>query len=298
MTTAKPAHREARELAVTHLDMHPGSTAYPGDLDPAEVGIVGSRGHVLVGTSYHLGEDDLILSKRPYSVYESARDRNGLDEHASAMDFGWFRVVTPKGTFDLRHFSAWLVRLCRAGDPDTVDVREVIYSPDGKVVLRWDDLGIRSSGDDSHLTHTHVSEYRDADGHRMLRLVRRYLAEIGLLEDDMALTEAQDRMLTATNERVRALAAGLGSLTTTWAADSDGVEPIALVRQLARIEATLVQLSGRDLVDEQEIARATAPLVVSLLGTESLDPLEAVIRQQLSPERVAELAARLAASAS
>lgn len=191
MTIAKPAHLEARKLLLEHLDIHPGRTV-PDDLDPAEVGIVGSEGHKRAGTSYHLGKADLKLDKRPYSVYESARDQRGLNQHASAMDIGEFRIKTKRGTFDLRHFSRWLVDLCRKGDPDTVDIREVIYSLDGKTVLRWDRLGIRSSGDLSHLAHTHVSEFRNADGRRMVRLVTRYLQHVGLLageDNDMQLDD-------------------------------------------------------------------------------------------------------------
>jgi hypothetical protein len=187
-SVAKQAHLDARRLLLDHLDIHPGKTV-DADLDPAEVGIVGSASHVATGTSYHLGRGDLDLSKRPYSVYESPRDQRGLDEHASAMDVGWFRVTTARGTFDLRAFSRWLVGLCQSGDPDTVDVREVIYSLDGKTVRRWDDLGIRSTGDSSHLTHTHISEYRDATGARMVRLAQRWLGHIGLMEEDVQLTD-------------------------------------------------------------------------------------------------------------
>jgi hypothetical protein len=47
-------------------------------------------------------------------------------------------------------------------------MREIIYSPDGKIVLRWDrergysSLARPGEADTSHLTHTHVSWYRDA----------------------------------------------------------------------------------------------------------------------------------------
>jgi hypothetical protein len=188
VTIAKPNHRAARALLLQHLDMHPGRVV-ESDLDPAEVGLVGDTAHSAGGDSYHLGKDQIRArgTRDRYSVDESRRDRNGLSDHASAMDVGWFRITTARGVFDLRDFSVWLVGLCRAGDPDTADIREVIYSGDGRTVRRWDRLGRRSTGDGSHLFHTHISEHRDADGHRMLRLATRWLQHIGMIpeEDDM-----------------------------------------------------------------------------------------------------------------
>lgn len=186
MTAAKPNHRAARALMLQHLDLHPGQ-AVNYDLDPLEAGIVGDTDHAEGGDSYHLGEDQIRTTGHRYSVDESPRDRSGLDDYASAMDYGYFKVTTPRGTFDLYDYNAWLIPLCRDGDPDTVDLREVIYSLDGQAVRRWDREGVRSTGDSSHRTHTHHSEYRDANGHRMLRLATRWLQHIGLIpeEDDM-----------------------------------------------------------------------------------------------------------------
>jgi hypothetical protein len=195
VTAAKLNHRAARALMLQHLDMHPGRTVH-ADLDPLEAGIVGDTDHADGGDSYHLGKDQIRPTGHRYSVDESARDRRGLDDYASAMDFGYFKVATGRGTFDLYDYNAWLVGLCRAGDPDTVDLREVIYSPDGQRVLRFDREGVRSTGDDSHLEHTHHSEYRDADGHRMLRLVTRWLQHIGLIpeEDDVSAQDVIDAL--------------------------------------------------------------------------------------------------------
>jgi hypothetical protein len=183
VTAAKTHHKTARVLLLEHLDMHPGKVVN-ADLDPAEVGIVGDTAHVEGGDSYHLGEDQIRVSGHRYSVDESPRDQRGLDDYASAIDVGWFKVTTRRGTFDLPYFSRWLVALCVAGDPDTADLREVIYSPDGQVVLRWDRLKRRSSGDTSHRFHTHLSEHRDATGARMVRLVRRFLQHIGLIPEE------------------------------------------------------------------------------------------------------------------
>lgn len=192
MTAAKPHHLTARKLLLEHLDLNPGRTVGT-DLDPAEVGIVGDTAHAAGGDSYHLGKDQIRArgDRARYSVDESPRDQAGLDNYASALDIGYFKVTTARGTFDLYDFNTWLTALCRAGDPDTGDLREVIYSLDGKTVRRWDRLGRRTSGDNTHTWHTHLSEHRDATGQRMIRLATRWLQHIGLLpgEDDVTKTE-------------------------------------------------------------------------------------------------------------
>lgn len=140
-------------------------------LDPLAVGIVGN---VLHRGGYHCGSDRVVSGD--YSVTESARDRAGLTLNASALDVGQFFL----GAHNLRTFSRWLVVECQAGALDTLAIREVIYSPDGVTVARWDREGRRKSGDRSHLTHTHISFYRDAtkDGRDLTPLFRRYLAYV------------------------------------------------------------------------------------------------------------------------
>jgi hypothetical protein len=126
------------------------------------LGVVGDTGHQQRGVSYHLGKDKLIVGA--YSA-RTARDRAGLTNGASAIDLG--RLDGSLG--QLRAFSAWLVTQARANKAGTSDIREIIYSPDGRRVLRWDrERGYRSlpregEADASHLTHTHVSWYRDAE---------------------------------------------------------------------------------------------------------------------------------------
>lgn len=145
------------------------------------VGIVGDTAHAAKGTSYHLGKDQLIDGA--YSA-RTKRDLAGLSNAASALDIGEFA----KGRANLRHFTGWLFIQCRASEPDTLDLREVIGSTDGKTVLRWDAERGRSSaprageGDDSHLWHTHLSRYRDAESRPLKPLFERYVRE---LEDDM-----------------------------------------------------------------------------------------------------------------
>lgn len=192
MTAAKPHHLTARRLLLDHLDLHPGETV-GDDLDPLEAGVVGDTAHAAGGDSYHLGRDKIRArnGRDRYSVDESTRDQQGLSDYASAMDIGYFRVRTPRGVFDLYDFNAWLLGLCKANDPDTADLREVIYSPDGRIVRRWDRLGRRSTGDNSHLTHTHLSEHRDANGHRMVRLATRWLQHIGLIPEETDVTKTE-----------------------------------------------------------------------------------------------------------
>jgi len=143
----------------------------------ASLGIVGDPAHVSTG-GYHVGRDDLAAHGRlgyDYSVIESPRDRRPTGA-ASAIDFtgaSWWRSLT-----------LWLVARTAAGTPGTEDIREIIYTPDGRTVHRWDRLGRRSTGDDSHLYHTHVSFFRDSEGRRgsFLALLRSFFtgAEIAI----------------------------------------------------------------------------------------------------------------------
>jgi len=186
--TNAPANLKAvRTLLLDHLDVNKGLTRST-DLDPDEVGIVGNPDH---RGGYHCGSDRVVSGD--YSVVESSRDRTGLTLDAAALDVGDFSIRVGGKAHTLASFSVWLVAQCKAGTADTRDIREVIYSPDGKTVKRWDRLGKRSTGDSSHLWHTHISFHRDAikAGRDLTPLFRRYLTEIGLikapqpLEDDM-----------------------------------------------------------------------------------------------------------------
>lgn len=142
------------------------------DLDDFEVGIVGGPAHIRTGTSYHLGKDQLIMSKNPYSA-RTARDKAGLSNAASAIDID-------DDLDELRELSVWLVEQCRANTRDTRDIREIIYSPDGKTVYRWDrQRGVTSApvagdGDLSHLSHTHISWYRDSEDNDKVGVFKRF----------------------------------------------------------------------------------------------------------------------------
>ncbi|MCX5066893.1 hypothetical protein OOJ91_13660 [Micromonospora lupini] len=180
MTRAPSNLQAVRSLLLAHLNVDPNSDR-PADLEPAEVGIVGDPAH---RGGYHCGSDRVVTND--YSVVESSRDRAGLTLDAAALDVGGFSVRSAGRTHTLPSFSLWCVGQCAANAPDTRDIREIIYSPDGTTVKRWDRLGKRSSGDSSHRWHTHFSFFRDAikAGRDQRPLFRRYLSSIGLLEDD------------------------------------------------------------------------------------------------------------------
>lgn len=134
-------------------------------LSASALGIVGDSSHT---GGYHVGNDRLRASGRlntDYSKAESSRDRPGTDA-ASALDIGSFSKTINGYQVTLRSLSLDLVEACQGGDPRSEAIREIIYSPDGTIVRRWDRLGIRSSGDSSHRTHTHLSFFRDSEGRR------------------------------------------------------------------------------------------------------------------------------------
>lgn len=177
MTYAPDTLEALRTLLADHI----------AGLEPNEIGIVGDTNHQAKRSSYHLGKGQLTSDS--YSVTESSRDRKGLTEAASAMDIGDGWSVTVNGKrHNLQTFSVWLVAQCKAGKSDTKDIREIIYSPDGEIVKRWDALGVRSTGDNTHTWHTHISWFRDSEKRDKTALFKRWLTEIGLLEDDVALS--------------------------------------------------------------------------------------------------------------
>ncbi|WP_422733991.1 hypothetical protein ACN26Y_29830 [Micromonospora sp. WMMD558] len=272
MTRAPGNLLAVRGLLLDHLNVDPDSVR-SADLEPAEVGIVGDSNH---RGGYHCGSDRVVAND--YSVVESPRDRAGLTLDAAALDVGLFEVRSVGQTHTLRTFSVWCVRECERGAPDARDIREVIYSPDGRTVRRYDRLGRRTSGDRSHLYHTHFSFFRDSikAGRDQTPLFRRYLTSIGLLEDAMAIdTTDVERIARATAERV--LAANAGS----------AANPVRWIDRTNQIHALVAELAGRDFTDEPEI-------VAGVLA--GLDPaaIAAAIPPELARQVADELAARLA----
>ncbi|KAB1907892.1 hypothetical protein [Micromonospora sp. AMSO31t] len=267
MTSAPANLLAVRNLLLAHLNVDK-NTVRSQDLEPAEVGIVGDPNH---RGGYHCGSDRVVA--RDYSVVESPRDSSGLTLHASALDVGMFSVTSGGGTHNLRTFSTWLVSQCVAGAADARDIREVIYSPDGTTVKRWDRLGKRTTGDNSHLFHTHVSFFRDSTkaGRDQTPLFRRYLTAIGLIappkpEPDMEQTDKLVRNTGAPNRTVGDVLADLENLrnwlispaNTTGLvnpplANSPLQQMLTMVRAWPALVAKVDALSNRDFTDEQEI---------------------------------------------
>lgn len=114
---------------------------------------------------YHLGKDQIFSSvgqkSKDYSI-QTARDKAGLSDARSAMDIN----LPSKKEMALFNY---LVTQCRKDAPGTSDIREVIGTSDGKVVLRYDrQRGANSQpkpgeADASHLWHIHISWYRDSE---------------------------------------------------------------------------------------------------------------------------------------
>ena len=189
------------------------------------------------------------------------------------MDVGTFSVRSGGGTHNLRTFSTWMVAQCVANAADTRDIREIIYSPDGRTVRRWDRLGRRTSGDSSHLYHTHFSFFRDSTkaGRDLTPLFRRYLTAIGMIatakpEDDM---EQTDRLIKDTGSKNRTVGDVLADLQNlrNWLispANTTGLvnppmpnsplqQMLAMLRAWPALVAQVNELSGRDFTDEQQI---------------------------------------------
>lgn len=160
----------------TLLDARHVIQRYTG-LPSASVGITPDPKH---NGGYHCGWDQrrLVNGKlNDYSWTESPRDSNHKTNAASALDIGWFTKLTDGRNVSLIEMNHWLVGECLRGAEDTLDIRSVIYTPDGKNVLRWDRLRRRSSGDSSHLTHTHISRHRDAENKPIAQLFERFFAK-------------------------------------------------------------------------------------------------------------------------
>ncbi|MEV4521485.1 hypothetical protein AB0J77_14750 [Micromonospora tulbaghiae] len=290
MTSAPANLLAVRNLLLTYLNVDKNKVR-ADDLEPAEVGIVGDVNH---RGGYHCGSNRVVTND--YSVVESSRDRTGLTLNASALDVGMFEVRSGGKVHNLPSFSVWCVGQCVADAPDTRDIREIIYSPDGQTVRRWDRLGRRTSGDSSHLFHTHFSFFRDATkaGRDQTPLFRRYLASIGLVDSDELLEDGMDVNLTPT---------AIGQVATkvwsaTWGPETAGGR-LAEARDEARKarltgEAVLAAVKGLD--TKAVIARIDAVAGEERQRDEALAELVRQYRSgALDAEAVVnEIAARLA----
>ncbi|MEV5629193.1 hypothetical protein [Micromonospora tulbaghiae] len=283
MTSAPANLLAVRNLLLTYLNVDKDRVR-ADDLEPAEVGIVGDVNH---RGGYHCGSNRVVTND--YSVVESSRDRAGLTLHASALDVGMFEVRSGGKVHNLRTFSAWMVAQCVANAADTRDIREVIYSPDGRTVRRWDRLGRRTSGDSSHLFHTHFSFFRDSTkaGRDQTPLFRRYLTTIGLMaaptpEDDMTKDEVKAAVLEALREPQAFQSAGIGNANR-------GVTLSArTLLEYAWSDAKGAHLLAADGRDEQTI-------IAGVLAGLTPEKVAAAIPEAMAAQVADELAARLAA---
>lgn len=148
--------------------------------DEFSAGIVGDSNHK---TGYHLGPD-----RTPPGDYSErlTRDRRGAASfpvYASAIDIdmGW------PGS---RQWLAALVLGSRNGAAHTRDIREIIGSLNGQRVLYWDSQtgfsAVGYTGAD-HVTHTHISFFRDSANRDQSDVLRTYLepSQLQQQEDDM-----------------------------------------------------------------------------------------------------------------
>ncbi|MFC0099603.1 hypothetical protein ACFFKH_19040 [Micromonospora marina] len=302
MTSAPANLLAVRNLLLTYLNVDKNAVR-AADLEPAEVGIVGDVNH---RGGYHCGSDRVV--RNDYSVVESSRDRSGLTLYASALDVGMFSVRSGGGTHNLRTFSTWMVAQCAANAADTRDIREIIYSPDGRTVRRWDRLGRRTSGDSSHLFHTHFSFFRDSTkaGRDQTPLFRRYLTAIGMIaavkpEDDM---EQTDKLINDTGSSSRTVGNVLADLQNlrNWLispvgtsglvgppmANSPLQQMLAMLSAWPALVAQVNELSGKDFADEEEI-------VSGVLAGLPAEKIAEAIPQQIARDVADELSRRLTA---
>jgi hypothetical protein len=197
------------------------------------LGHVGDEAHKKKKFSYHLGADDL---KPGASSAKLARDKAGLSNAASAIDFG-----KVGGSFQgLQKMSNWLVAECLAGAPGTEDIREIIFSADGRVVSRWDGRdglpGVLrpppGQGDDTHLKHTHISFFRDSETRDKVTLFKRFFEE-----DDVRITAVK-------GEDWKPNASATGDSNGVVRATPDRGAPIVARLPLETVVRTIAEIKG------------------------------------------------------
>jgi hypothetical protein len=142
-------------------------------LPDTALGIVGDQAH---DGGYHCGWDrrrirNGVLSD--YSWQESPRDWDHKSNAARALDIGDFPL--------LRKMTAFIVNECERGAPDTLDIRSIIYSPDGGTVVRWDRLRKHSGGDSSHRFHDHYSFFADSEFRDKTSVFRRFFGSQNMM---------------------------------------------------------------------------------------------------------------------
>lgn len=162
------------------------------DQGGGNLGIVGDAAHAS-RPSYHNGWDRAVarygttsmtaVASRDYT-FRLARDQVKSNA-AMGFDFGRLDGSLPK----LYEFSRWLKGRLQEGAPGSRDVREFIYTPDGKTVYRWDNVAkvlrpgypvATGQGDSSHLWHSHISFYRDSESRDKIALIAPYFGGVDM----------------------------------------------------------------------------------------------------------------------
>lgn len=234
------------------------------NLDANSVGIAGDKGHASDG-GYHEGNDDLASVGKlssDYSKRESPRDRPGSNA-ASALDIGNF----DHNGRNLRALSQFIVNKCKGGDTRCKDIREVIYTPNGVNVSRWDRLGIRATGDSSHLYHTHLSFFRDSEGRRalpnnILGLLTEYFEGVSTMT---TLDGVQGEQLNNLERLRQVMQSGDPVIKQVYVWDAAGGshvdQPFQLNKTLAIIDDKLDEILARPANDLAAIKAAVADAV-------------------------------------
>ena len=130
-----------------------------------------------VKPSYHCGKDGIDYYHRTpandYSI-RNPRDLAGLTNASAALDLSWASADKS----GLRAFSNWLIAEIMRGAPDTLDIVEFVFSPDGSSVYGWNrwrgNRLIADYGDATHTWHSHTAWARDTQSHDKLGPFRRY----------------------------------------------------------------------------------------------------------------------------
>lgn len=248
------------------------------------LGIVGDAGHAARGVSYHLGRDDLVPDA--YSI-RTARDRAGLSNAASAIDLGKLDGSYVK----LRTFSRWLVEQARSNADGTDDMREIIYSPDGVTVLRWDrergyaSLPQSGEADNTHLAHTHISFYRDAE-------FRDHRTAFYSWGDSMSIytrREATGTAIMKAGTRVRGYRPAANGWTVALSHDFTAQGTARFGAQLSRITGSTVPASLLEMTSGMFAGMYVSTAEVE----ETFDPVPPAADCTAQEARIIELAAKL-----
>lgn len=229
-------------------------------LNGLSVGIVGDSAHAATG-GYHEGKSDLARVGR-YHTWATAgsnsedysvrlqRDRDGLTDHASAIDIGY--DWPHGGNQAWLKFNNLLAADLRAGQPALAAVRAVNYSPDGTLRRRIDrenGFAVEVSSDSVDI-HTHIECFRDTEGRRQDTLNRLVaLIRAAITGGDMAgeADYAFSGVYPGADPRING---------RSWMAQAVG-NPIAdAVQRLGRIEAALAKAQPAALTDTQAAALA------------------------------------------